>query len=95
VGAGGQICESEGVEKDAWELGFKFSTVHIDHIFIYQLPIRELMIPNVIDPNKIKMTSAGMVATAHLTIRTTIDRKGILMSVTTTLLESADILISS
>jgi hypothetical protein len=52
-------------------LGFKFPTVHIDHIFIYQLPIRELMIPNVIDPNKIKMTSAGMVATAHLTIRTT------------------------
>jgi hypothetical protein len=73
------------VEKDSWELGFKFPTVHIDHIFIYQLPIRELMIPNVIDPNEIKMTSAGMVATAHLTIRTTIDRKGILMSVTTTL----------
>jgi len=73
------------MEKDAWELGFKFSTIHIDHIFIYQLPIRELMIQNVIDPNKIKMTSAGMVATAHLTIRTTIDRNGILMSVTTTL----------
>jgi hypothetical protein len=54
-------------------LGFKFPTVHIDHIFIYQLPIRELMIQNVIDPNKIKMTSAGMVATAHLTIRTTIE----------------------
>jgi hypothetical protein len=37
------------------------SACYIDHIFIYQLPIRELMIPNVIDPNKIKRTSAGMV----------------------------------
>jgi hypothetical protein len=53
-----------------------------------------LMIPNVIDPIKIKMISAGMVATAHLTIRTTIDRKGILMSVTTTFMQSADILVS-
>jgi hypothetical protein len=53
------------------------------------------MAPNVINPNKIKMTSAGVVATANLIMRTTIDRRGILMSVTTTLLESADILVSS
>ena len=53
------------------------------------------MIPNVIDPIKIKMTNAGMVATAHLTMRTTIDRNGILMSVTTTFPQSVDILVSS
>jgi len=46
---------------------------HIHHIFICQLPMRALMIQNVIDPIKIKMISAGMVATAHLTMRTTID----------------------
>jgi hypothetical protein len=63
----------------------KAPSVHIDHIFIYQLPMRELMIPNVIDPITISMISAGMVAIAHLTIRTTIDVKGILISVTTTL----------
>jgi hypothetical protein len=57
--------------------------------------MRALMIPNVIDPIKIKMISAGMVATAYLTMRMTIDRNGILMSATTTVPYSADILISS
>jgi GTP cyclohydrolase FolE2 len=47
------------------------------------------------NPIKIKMTSAGMIATVHLTIRTTIDRKGILMSVTTTFMQSSDILVFS
>jgi hypothetical protein len=41
------------------------------------------------------MIKAGMVAIAHLTIRTTIEPKGILMSVTTTFPESADMLIAS
>ena len=34
------------------------------------------MIPNVIDPIRIKMISACMVATAHLTMRTTIEGMG-------------------
>jgi hypothetical protein len=42
------------------------------------------MIAKVIDPIKIRMISAGMGATDHFTIRTTIDVKGILMSFTTT-----------
>ena len=71
--------------EDARELEYKLQSVHIDHILINQLPIRALMAPNMINPNKIKMTNAGVVATANLTIRTTIDRSGILMSVTTTL----------
>ena len=48
-----------------------------------------------IEPITLKMINAGMVATAHLTIRTTMDPNGILMSVTTTLLYSSDMLISS
>jgi hypothetical protein len=94
VGAGGKVREPYGVEEDARELDFK-SPLHIDHILICQLPMRALMIPNVKNPIKIKMTSAGMIATVHLTIRTTIDRKGILMSVTTTFMQSADILVFS
>jgi hypothetical protein len=85
VGAGGQVREPEGVADHARELEYKLQSVHIDHILINQLPIRALMAPNMINPNKIKMTSTGVIATANLTIRTTIDRKGILMSVTTTL----------
>ena len=95
MGAGGQVREPEGVADDARELESKLQSVHIDHILINQLPIRALMAPNMINPNKIKMTSAGVIATATLIMRTTIDRRGILMSVTMTLLESADILISS
>jgi hypothetical protein len=37
------------------------------------------MIPNVIDPIRIKMISACMVATAHLTMRTTIEGMGTVM----------------
>jgi hypothetical protein len=48
-------------------------SVYIHHILINQLPIRALMAPNVINPSKIKMTSAGVVATANLIMRTTID----------------------
>jgi hypothetical protein len=58
-------------------------------------PKRALTIPKVIDPITLKMINAGMVAIAHLTIRTTIDPKGILMSVTTTFPESADMPIAS
>jgi hypothetical protein len=36
-----------------------------------------LMIPKITDPITLKMIRAGMVATAHLTMRTTIDLKGI------------------
>jgi hypothetical protein len=42
------------------------------------------MRPNVIDPTAVKIIMAGIVATAHLTIKTTIDEKDILTSVTTT-----------
>ena len=65
---------------------------HIDNILMCQPPMRALMIPKVMDPITLRMINAGMVATAHLTMRTTIDPKGILISVTTTLLESAAML---
>jgi hypothetical protein len=84
VGIGGHVRELTGVEQGARELDCKFASVHIDHILICQPPMSALMIPNVIDPINIKMISAGMVATAHLTMRTTIDPNGILMSATTT-----------
>ena len=42
------------------------------------------MIANVIDPTAVKIIMAGIVAMAHLTIKTTIDAKDILTSVTTT-----------
>jgi hypothetical protein len=85
AGVGGEAGESEEMEEDARESDCKPPTVHIHHILMCPLPKSALMIPNVIDPIKIKMINAGMVATAHLTIRTTIDLKGILMSVTMTL----------
>jgi hypothetical protein len=69
----------------AWKFDCEFPSAHIHHILICQLPRSALMIAPAIDPIKIKMISAGMVATAHLTMRTTIDEKGILMSATTTL----------
>jgi len=64
---------------------FRSCMFHIGHILMCHPPMRALKIPNVIDPIKIKMIIAGMVATAHLTMRMTIDPNGILMSVTTTL----------
>jgi hypothetical protein len=69
--------------------------LHIDHIRMCHPPMKALMSPKVSDPIKIKMTKAGMVATAHFTMRTTIDMKGILMSVTTIFPTSADIRVSS
>jgi hypothetical protein len=47
--------------------------------------------PKVIEPITVRIMIAGIVATAHFTMKTTIDPKGILISVTTTLLNSADI----
>jgi hypothetical protein len=63
----------------------------MDHIRMRQPPMSAVITQNVIDPITLKMIKAGMVATAHLTIRTTIDPNGILISVTTTLPQSADI----
>lgn len=56
--------------------------------------MRLVRIPKMIEPITLKMIKAGSVATAHLTIRTTIDINGILMSVTTTLLCSVTILLT-
>jgi hypothetical protein len=42
------------------------------------------MIANVIDPTAVNIIMAGIVAMAHLTIKTTIDAKDIFTSVTTT-----------
>jgi hypothetical protein len=56
--------------------------LHIDHILMCHPPKKALMIAKVIDPITLGIISAGMVATAHFTMRTIIDPKGILMSVT-------------
>jgi len=42
------------------------------------------------DPTTVKIINAGIVATAHFTIKTTIDENDILMSVTTISLISLD-----
>ncbi|UCD88500.1 MAG: hypothetical protein JSW04_08480 [Desulfobacterales bacterium] len=49
-----------------------------------------LMIASVNDPAMVKIIIAGIVAMAHLTIKTTIDENDIFMSVTTTSLLSFD-----
>ena len=92
---GDKYVSPEGVEEDARELGCPPICAHIDHIRMCQPPISALMIPNVIDAITISMINAGMVAIAHFTMRTTIDRNGILISVTMTFPQSVDILVSS
>jgi hypothetical protein len=67
-------------------VGSRLNPFHIDHIFMCQPPVSALMIQNVADATTTNMIKAGIVATANFTIKTTIEMKGILMSITTTLL---------
>jgi hypothetical protein len=54
-------------------------------------PEIQLSNPKIMEPIMVRIMSAGIVAMAHFTMKTTIDPNGILMSVTTTLLSSVDI----
>jgi len=62
-------------------MGDRFVPLVPSHIHLCGIPLNS--IPNTLKikvPINAKMMNAGIVATAHLTMRTTIDPKGILMS---------------